>query len=278
MAHKLLRCFQERRWPHRFVPLKHWFCRVSLKSTRKRYLKLQETKPDRKTNTGKNLLAVPVGKEGKPFLARYVEKFGHENFDYLVFVWDTTRFDEEIFKGCQFIYEKGLKWYFMKKYVTPFYCRSYDYIFAWDDDFDARGFCPKAFLDLMRRHCLEMAQPALVGENIYHELTRKQEGMMVRFVDFVEIMAPVFSKAAWSRWWYMMENEYNFWGYGYDLLARSFCGFRSMGIVDSQPIRHMKPFRPDQKRAIEEEQIFLKKYASLKRAEKICYDAKRLEK
>ncbi len=225
---------------------------------------------------GKFLYASPVGKNGKENLAKVIEKFGHRDFDYLIFVYDDTLFDEEIFRPCNFVREKGLKWFFMKKYLTPEFCKKYSYFFIWDDDIDVEHFSYEEFIKIMKANRLELAQPALEGGNATHEITLKRKKGIGRLVDFVEIMVPVFTQQAWIRWWYMMESDTNFWGFGYDDLARSFCGYKRMGIIDAQAIHHMNPpqyeiDRSKTMRRVLEGKDFLKKYYFLKPTFRVSY-------
>ena len=187
----------------------------------------------------KNLYVSPVGNKGKKYLKKIIKKFGYQDFDYLIFVYDDTKFNEKIFQNCKFICEKGKRWYFMKKYATPEYCKEYDYIFVWPDDIDIDNFSYKNFIDIMERNNLEMAQPALSHKSHYsHSITLKQDKKLGRLTDFVEIMVPVFSREAWSKFYEMME-DYNYCGWGYDDFAKSFCRYKNMGIVDCETVTHV---------------------------------------
>jgi hypothetical protein len=52
-------------------------------------------------------------------------------------------------------------------------------------------------------------------------------------------MAPAWTREGWLKWYPMLTPD-NPWGWGYDLAARSACGYERMGIVDCTPVRHMK--------------------------------------
>ena len=189
----------------------------------------------------KSLFATALQRPAHRVMARLVQKFGHENFDFIFFLWDGAEFDQDDFAGCRMISEPGYKWQFFKKYVTPEVCADYEYIFAWDDDIGVDLFSVGDFLDVMRRNHLQMAQPALTRSSFYsHSITLQHATPVGRYTDFVEIMVPVFEVAAWSRFYEIIEPA-NRWGWGYDRLARSLCGFSNLGIVDCQPVRHLKP-------------------------------------
>jgi len=223
--------------------------------------------------TGRYLYASPVGREGKPFLEKIIRRFGCEVFDYMIFVYDDTSFDEELFKSCQIMYEKGHRCNFVKKYLTPEFCENYDYIFMWPDDIDIMDFDPRRFIGIMKRNNLENAQPALADGSYYtHPITLHNKSDHVgRFTDFVEHMVPVYRRDAWIKYWHMVEPDYNFWGWGYDCLAKTFCGYTNMGIIDSEPVMHSRPQRKPSKEMVANYQKLFAKFSQYKQAVHIAY-------
>lgn len=211
-------------------------------------------------NRYKCLYVSPVGSRGKDFLKKTIQSFGTDRFDYLIFSYDGTRFDEPIFSSCQVIYERGLRWEFMKKYATPSYCEKYDYIFAWADDIDIEGFSIDNYLRIVIRNGLELSQPALTTTSFYsHKITLRKERLRIgRFTDFVEIMIPVFEREAWDRFWNTIMTTANGWGWGYDLFAKSKCGYRRMGIIDSEPVRHTRNQRTPDARTLTEFETYVR--------------------
>jgi len=221
----------------------------------------------------KYLYASAVNQEGKKYLSKIIHRFGHQDFDYLIFVYDNAQFKEEIYKDCVFIHEKGIKWQFAKRYLTPEYCKEYNYIFIWDDDIDIEDFSYRDFIEIMERNNLEIAQPALSYKSYpTKRITLKNEKYRIgRYVDYVENMIPVFTREAWFKYWTMMEKDYNFWGWGYNALAKSFCGYKNMGIVDCETVRHTRPAQSKYGIAPKEGKIFLEKYKRYKKAMGLTY-------
>src|SRR6188474_3403150 len=64
-----------------------------------------EKSGEMRVDRGKVLYAAPIGSGGKDLLAKLIGKLGYVQFDYLIFVYDGSRFDEAIFSGCTFIRE-----------------------------------------------------------------------------------------------------------------------------------------------------------------------------
>jgi hypothetical protein len=183
----------------------------------------------------------PVGREGVPRLERIVARFGAANFDYLVAAYDGAPLRGRAFARCEVVRDTGGMFQLARRHLTPDRCRPYGYVFCWADDLELDGFSPARFLDVMHRNRLEIAQPALSARSVYsHALTLRGFHPVGRLTDFVEFMAPVFRRDAWARCWQMLEPDDNFWSWGYDLLARSVCGYRRMGIVDCESITHLR--------------------------------------
>jgi hypothetical protein len=191
----------------------------------------------------KNLYFTKASAEHKHLVAKVIEKFGHEDFDYIIIVWDGSRFEEDIFKRCRVIYEGGLNFKFIKKYLTPDVVEQYRYLFFWDDDIDIGTFDCKNFLDIFERNNLQLAQPSLTPESYFtFQLTLKDPNQRVgRYTDFVEVMVPVMPSDYWKRYWEMIEENYNHWGMGYDSYVRSVCKLKNMGIIDQESVTHVKP-------------------------------------
>lgn len=224
------------------------------------------------SNDCRVLYVSPMSIYGKPLLKKILESVDIPNIDFLLFVYDGSVFDEPFFERCKFIYEKGLKWQYMKKYLTEEYCRPYDYIFIWDDDLELQTFSFRQFIEIMQRNGLELAQPALTHTSYFsHKITLQTNQKVGRFTTFVEVMAPVFTREAWSRFWGMISETDNYWGWGYDLLARSRCHYKRMGIVDSQTVRHTRPVRSQNFGAEEEMISFLKRHRRTRRCVMINY-------
>jgi hypothetical protein len=190
---------------------------------------------------GKRLLAVPTSAAHKQSVAALIEIFRHR-FDVWLFVWDDSFFDEPEFASCRIVQRDGYnKWDFVREFMSPADVQAYEFLFVWDDDLDVSQFAPESFLGIVIENNLQMAQPALSRDSyISHRITQQQPGIG-RFTDFVEVMAPVWTRVAWPKWHAMLTPE-NPWGWGYDLAARSACGYQRMGIVDCTPVRHTKPF------------------------------------
>ncbi|GJM92065.1 hypothetical protein PR202_ga08492 [Eleusine coracana subsp. coracana] len=156
------------------------------------------------------------------------------------------------------------KWWFAKRFLHPAVVAEYEYVFLWDEDIEVDGFNPVKYLRVVRREGLEISQPALDRRSqIPHRLTaRARQGgggdVHRRFykstghvrcygnstgppcTGWVEMMVPVFSRAAWRCAWHMVQNDLIYaWGLDFKL---GYCArgdrWRSVGVVDSQYVLH----------------------------------------
>ncbi len=210
--------------------------------------------PSRATKQPKRCLYFsPVGRDGKEFLAATIARFGHDDFDWLIVSYDGTAFPERIFAHCEVVHDSGSISHLARVHLTPRRCQLYEYVFCWSDDLDIGAFSYRNFLDIMQRNGLEIAQPALTPQSAYsHGVTVQSLCGIGRLTDFVEFMAQVCTRQAWNSYWAMLKRlewHDNPWGWGYDRLAKSICGYRGMGIVDCEPITHTRLKSPADLRA-----------------------------
>lgn len=214
----------------------------------------------------KSLLAIPVGIKQKAVVDKLVSKFPAANFAVMLFHYDGAVDGwSDLPWSRRAVHVAAVdqtKWWFGKRFLHPDLVADYDYIFLWDEDIEVDGFDPMRYLKIVRKEGLEISQPALDHRSqIHHRLTaRARRGGTVhrRFyktagggrcygnstgppcTGWVEMMVPVFSRAAWRCAWRMIQNDLVFaWGLDFKL---GYCaqGDRSanVGIVDSEYVLH----------------------------------------
>ncbi|MFS8013603.1 hypothetical protein Hanom_Chr14g01334941 [Helianthus anomalus] len=119
------------------------------------------------------------------------------------------------------------KWY-AKRFLHPDIVATYDYTFIWDDDLGVEHFNADKYIQLVKKHGLEISQPGLEpnngltwqmtkwgGDKELHKVHEEKQGWcsdphLPPYVAFVEIMAPVFSRAAWRCVWHMIQVNLHF--------------------------------------------------------------------
>ncbi|PVH47837.1 hypothetical protein PAHAL_4G162900 [Panicum hallii] len=214
----------------------------------------------------KSLLAVPVGIKNKAVVDKLVSKFPAGDFTVMLFHYDgaVEQWGDLEWSGrAVHVAARGqTKWWFAKRFLHPDVVAEYDYVFVWDEDIEVDAFDPTRYLDVVRREGLEVSQPALDRRSeIHHAITARAlapapGGVHRRVRDarcgdgggsagppcagWVEVMVPVFSRAAWRCAWGMVQNDLvHGWGLDYRL---GYCaqGDRTVnvGVVDSEYVLH----------------------------------------
>ncbi|XP_057463610.1 uncharacterized protein LOC130753501 isoform X2 [Actinidia eriantha] len=198
--------------------------------------------PKEKENSS-NLLSVAVGIKQKDTVDKMVRKVSNIS---LIMVTSITK----------------NRW-FAKRFLHPDIVAEYDYIFLWDEDLGVEDFKPERYLEIVKDERLEISQPALdPGKSeVHHQITARGRRSKVhrRFyksgdaavrcdknsttppcTGWIELMAPVFSRAAWRCVWYMIQNDLiHAWGLDMQL---GYCAqgdrTKNIGVVDSEYIVH----------------------------------------
>ncbi|KAL1366077.1 hypothetical protein HN51_013977 [Arachis hypogaea] len=213
------------------------------------------------TSKPKYLMTFTVGYEQRMNIDAAVKKLS-ENFTIVLFHYDgrTTEWDEFEWskRAIHISVHKQTKWWYAKRFLHPDIVAPYEYIFMWDEDLGVEHFNAEEYIKLVRKHKLEISQPGLEqskGAPCWN-MTKRREGHEVHkeaqekpgkckypllppCAAFVEIMAPVFSRAAWRCVWHMIQNEFVH-GWGLDFAFRKCVepAHEKIGVVDAQWIVH----------------------------------------
>ncbi|CAN1838648.1 hypothetical protein LINPERHAP1_LOCUS35512 [Linum perenne] len=193
------------------------------------------------TKKPKYLVTFTVGYNQRHNIDACVKKFSG-NFTILLFHYDGKVSEWDEFEWSkQAIHvsaRKQTKWWYAKRFLHPDIVASYDYIFIWDEDLGVEHFNAEEYIKLVKKHGLEISQPGLEpNKGLTWQMTRRRGDQEVH--NFVEIMAPVFSRAAWRCVWYMIQNDLvHGWGLDFALRRCVEPAHEKIGVVDSQWIVH----------------------------------------
>ncbi|XWS53293.1 hypothetical protein CRYUN_Cryun11dG0144400 [Craigia yunnanensis] len=209
----------------------------------------------------KYLVTFTVGIDQMNNIDACVKKFS-EDFQILLFHYDgrTTEWDQfEWSKNAIHVsVKKQTKWWYAKRFLHPDVVAPYKYIFIWDEDLGVEHFNAERYIELVKRHGLEISQPGLEPNNgLTWQMTKRRGDQEVHKVvtdekpgwcsdphlppcaAFVEIMAPVFSREAWRCVWHMIQNDLvHGWGLDFALRRCVEPAHEKIGVVDSQWIIH----------------------------------------
>ncbi|CAH2078635.1 unnamed protein product [Thlaspi arvense] len=199
-------------------------------------------------NRAMSLLAMAVGIKQKELVNKVIVKFPPQDFVVMLFHYDGVVDD--------------WKQWFAKRFLHPDIVGEYEYIFLWDEDLGVAHFNSQRYLSIVREEGLQISQPALdtTKSEVHHPITARRKKSKVHrrmyknkgtgrcddhstnppCIGWVEMMAPVFSRAAWRCSWYMIQNDLiHAWGLDMQL---GYCaqGDRkeNVGVVDAEYIVH----------------------------------------
>ncbi|GMH07119.1 hypothetical protein Nepgr_008959 [Nepenthes gracilis] len=208
----------------------------------------------------KYLVTFTVGFDQKDNINAALKKFS-DNFQIMLFHYDgrTSEWDQFEWskRAIHVSAPKQTKWWYAKRFLHPDVVAAYDYIFIWDEDLGVEHFNAEKYIELVKKHGLEISQPGLEpnngltwemtkrrGDREVHKETEEKPGWcsdprLPPCAAFVEIMAPVFSREAWRCVWHMVQNDLvHGWGLDFALRRCVDPAHEKIGVVDSQWIVH----------------------------------------
>ncbi|KAK7838611.1 hypothetical protein CFP56_019469 [Quercus suber] len=180
----------------------------------------------KKSKSSMNLLAIAAGIKQKESVNKIVKKFLSSDFVVMLFHYDGIVDDwRDLDWSDHAIHVSAInqtKWWFAKRFLHPDIVSEYAYIFLWDEDLGIENFNVGRYLKIIKEEGFEISQPALdpnISE-VHHHLTARDSRSKVH--RWVEMMAPVFSRASWHCAWHMIQGDRT----------------KNIGIVDSEYIIH----------------------------------------
>lgn len=117
----------------------------------------------------------------------------------------------------------------------------FDAVWIADDDLSISADAISTMFELFHRHHLWLAQPALTKHSHYTWPTLLQDPRYaLRYTNFIEVMAPIFSKSALQRCWTTFEKSTS--GWGLDYVWPKLLGYPpdKIAILDATPMVHTR--------------------------------------
>ncbi|HEV2518377.1 MAG TPA: DUF707 domain-containing protein [Devosia sp.] len=140
--------------------------------------------------------------------------------------------------------QKGAKWDVLAQHYAadPSLIADYDYHLLIDDDIatDCETIC-RLFL-LAEQHRLEISQPALTPDSYFsHMPTLRAPSFLLRYSNFIEVMAPCLSRAALQRILPWVADSPTGDGVDYVWCRLEADNRNRCAIIDAVPVRHTRP-------------------------------------
>jgi hypothetical protein len=137
----------------------------------------------------------------------------------------------------------GPKWAGLREFLRTWQgWREYDHIWLPDDDLHTDTQAINRMFDVAGGVGLDLFAPALHETSYFaHFSTMRNPRFYGRYVGFVEIMAPGFSRMAFSRLLPTLDLGETGWGWGLDSVWPKLLDYRNVAILDGVPVRHTRP-------------------------------------
>lgn len=155
---------------------------------------------------------------------------------------DLSKVDEYKKYAKHIFVGNGEKWNLAKQFISQNldFVSKYEYIWFPDDDLQISSSDINSLFEIASSFNLDLCQPAASGYTS-HPITSKVDDNVLRYTNFVEIMAPMFKKDALLKLYDTFDLNRS--GWGYDFLWPCLLRYPKdkIAIVDSIEIVHTNP-------------------------------------
>ena len=188
-----------------------------------------------------NLLISPLGNDS--LCHTWVSE--KSNFDSIFLCYENLSKENKIkyLNLTPHIYKgKGPKFQLIKAFIesNKELINKYKFIWLPDDDVSISVEDINTLYKTANDFNLEIAQPSMDGY-VSHNITRPVEGNILRYTNFVEVLAPLFSLKSLLKLYHSF--NFNYSSFGYDFYWPFSLGYpkNKMAILDNITMTHTKP-------------------------------------
>jgi len=192
-----------------------------------------------------NLLIIPAGANA---LFQSWGDYSNCNFDLAIVNWSGANLANT--ENAAYVENiPGQKWKIVSAFRDKHDITQYEYVWVLDDDCLTTLEAIEATFNLCKEYNLDLAQPALTADSSRtHPPTFLIPGAKLHYTNTVEIMGPIFSRAAWpecSAHFGLMPAGvgYGLEGYWSDILQSTSSTTKFGGrvaVIDIYPVKHTK--------------------------------------
>jgi hypothetical protein len=177
---------------------------------------------------------------------KVVSGWQDQNFHYAISWFGSEPPSEEFVAGAQFVdlAPQPSKTLGLEHTLSVHWpvISEYDYVWLPDDDLLMEPSDLSEFFEACSTLQLDLAQPAVRQDSyVTHAVTAVHEGFQVRFTNFVEVMAPAFSRRLLAQVRPTLHGALTAWGL--DHLWRHMAPLGNIAIVDMAPVAHTRKFQ-----------------------------------
>ncbi len=188
-----------------------------------------------------NLVIAPCGNDST-YIKQWVEN--SPNFDLvLLYYGDSVEMAKSYKQFTPHVYmSRGEKYHLIKSFCNDNikFIEKYYYIWLPDDDVLIYPNEINKLFNIADYYKLWLCQPAMIG-HVSHNITRPVDDSILRYTNFVEVLAPLFNKETFFKLFNTFDSNYSAWGYDYLWPHLLEYPQDKIAIIDEIVINHTKP-------------------------------------
>ncbi len=164
---------------------------------------------------------------------------GRRDFDVMLVNYSDS--PGKHFDICDYYFEaKGFKFEVIKEAIESNIelIKKYDFIWLPDDDLKIKSLEINTLFQICRQYNLALAQPSVIRGEIIHSFLRRRFHCILRYVNFVELMCPVFSREALFK--VLDTFTINRSAYGIDWLWAERLKKERVAVIDAVGVHHKR--------------------------------------
>jgi len=142
----------------------------------------------------------------------------NKNFDLvLIYYGDSKDTAQSYTTHTPHVYmAKGEKYHLLKSFIQNNieFISKYEYIWLPDDDVAIPSEDINKLFNIVKEYNLSIAQPSMDGY-VSHEITKPISNSLLRYTNFVEVLAPLFNLETLLKVYNTFDLNYSSWGYDY---------------------------------------------------------------
>ena len=200
------------------------------------------------------------------------------DFDLCLIYYGSDRDVAVAYSGqaTYFQWARGPKYHLLYDWITANedLVRTYEYVWLPDNDVSISTADINALFRLADQFTLLLCQPAMTGY-VSHVITEPQAGSLLRYTNFVEVLAPLMQVDALMKLKRGFRINHSGWGYDYLWPYRLGYPADRIAIVDKIVMRHTKPVGTDYSRfprhPLEDARRILRRHGRRMRLERTVY-------
>jgi len=161
----------------------------------------------------------------------------------LLYYGDNENIVQSYISYTPYVYvAKGEKYHLLKSFIhnNIDFVSKYEYIWLPDDDVNISPKDINKLFSLAKEYKLNICQPAMEGY-VSHEITKPIINSLLRYTNFVEVLAPLFDKETLLKVYDTFNLNYSSWGYDYLWSYLLHYPQDKIAIIDDIIMTHTRP-------------------------------------